>query len=63
VEGEKGTGRVQMSTGIQVVLMDGSVRHVELPVWVELVDNRTGQTQGGNYVYYTGTVSVSGDGE
>jgi hypothetical protein len=63
VEGEKGTGRVQMSTGIQVVLMDGSVRHVELPVWMELVDNGTGRTLGGNYHYYTGTLSVSGDGD
>ena len=60
VEGEKGTGRVQMSTGIQVVLMDGSVRHVDLPVWVELVENRTGRSSAGTY--YTGTVSVSGDG-
>jgi hypothetical protein len=60
-EGEKGTGRVHMGTGIQAVLMDGSVRHFDLPVWVELVNNRTGQTQGGDY--YTGTVSVSGDGE
>ena len=61
VEGEKGTGRVQMGTSIQFVLMDGSVRHLELPVWVELVDNRTGRTQGGDY--FTGSVTVSGDGE
>jgi hypothetical protein len=63
VVGEKGTGRVQMATGIQALFMDGSVREVELPVSVELVDNRTGRTQDGGYVYYTGTVSVSGDGE
>lgn len=60
VEGEKGTGRVQMATGVQAVLMDGSVRHVDLPVWIEQMENRTGQSSAGTY--YTGTVSVSGDG-
>jgi hypothetical protein len=63
VEGEKGTGRVQMATGIQVLLMDGSVRNVEIPLSVELVDNRTGRTQDGGYVYFTGSVTVSDDGE
>lgn len=60
-EGEKGSGRVHMGTGIKAVLMDGSVRHVDLPVWVELVDNRTGQSHGGDY--FTGSITVSGDGE
>lgn len=60
VAGEKGTGRVQMATGVQAAFMDGSVRHVNLPVWVELVENRTGSTSGGDY--YTGTVTISGDG-
>lgn len=49
-----------MSTGVQAVLMDGSVRHVDLPVWVEVVENRSGKTTGGSY--YTGTLTVSGDG-
>ena len=56
-------GPVQVRTDIQVVLMDGSVRHVSIPVWMELVNNSTGATiesSGGSY--YAGTVSVSGDG-
>lgn len=60
--GDMKTKRLQVRTGIQVVLMDGSVRHVNLPVSMELVDKTTGTTMDGNYVYYTGTVSVSGDG-
>jgi hypothetical protein len=55
-------GRVQVRPSIQVVLMDGSVRHVKLSVSMELVDP-SGRTIGQNYGdYYTGTVSVSGDG-
>ena len=42
--GEEGTGRLQVYAGIQVVLLDGSVRPFELPVWLELVDSRTGGT-------------------
>ena len=43
--------------------MDGSVRHFKIPVWMELVDKNTGSTiDGGNGDYFTGTVSVSGDG-
>ena len=60
VQGDYGTERLQVRAGIQVALMDGSVRHFELPVWMELVDNRTGSTIGGNY--FTGTITVSGDG-
>jgi hypothetical protein len=39
------------------------VRNVEIPLSVELVDNRTGRTQDGGYVYFTGSVTVSDDGE
>lgn len=60
VAGEGLTGRSQMRAGFQVALMDGSVRNVNIPVWLELVDTATGTTQGGNY--YTGSVTVSGDG-
>ena len=57
------TGRVQVGSGIQVLMMDGSVRTVKLSVWRELVSTRTGSTNGGDGGdYYTGTVSVSGDG-
>jgi hypothetical protein len=59
-EGEKGTGRLQVRAGIQVVFMDGSVRHIEFPVWMEVVENRTGDTKGGPY--FTGSVTVSADG-
>lgn len=63
VAGEQLTGRLQVRAGIQVALMDGSVRHVNIPVWMELVDKSTGTTIDGGYGdYYTGTVSVSGDG-
>lgn len=60
VAGEEKTGRLQVGTGIQVLLMDGSVRPFKFSVSRERVDNRTGSTSGGSY--YTGTVSVSGDG-
>ena len=57
--GEEGTGRLQVRAGIQVALMDGSVRHVKLPVSMEVMDNRTGATKGGPY--FTGSVTVSDD--
>jgi hypothetical protein len=60
VPGEERTGRLQVREGVQVALMDGSVRPVKLSVSMEVVDNRTGSTSGGDY--YTGTISVSGDG-
>jgi hypothetical protein len=60
VPGEDMTGRVEVRASIQVVLMDGSVRPVKLAVSMERMDNRTGSSSGGDY--YTGTVSVSGDG-
>ena len=60
VAGEEKTGRLQMGSGIQVLLMDGSVREVKFSVSIERVDNRTGTSSAGTY--YTGTVSVSGDG-
>ena len=59
VAGEEGTGRLQVRSGIQVVLMDGSVRHVKLVVSEEVVNNRTGGTSSGTY--YTGSVTVSDD--
>ena len=62
VVGEEKTGRLQVRSGIQAVLLDGSVRPVRVSVSMQLVDNNTGTTEGGNYHYYTGTVSVSGDG-
>jgi hypothetical protein len=58
--GEEVTKRLQVRAGFQVALMDGSVRNVNIPVWLELVDTATGTTQGGNY--YTGSVTVSSDG-
>ena len=60
VPGEERTGRLQVREGVQVALMDGSVRPVKLSVSMEVVDNRTGSTSGGDY--YTATISVSGDG-
>lgn len=57
--GDEKTGRLQVRAGVQVLLMDGSVRPVKLHMSMEVV-NRTGTTVGGSY--YTGTVSVSGDG-
>jgi len=60
VAGEERTGRLQVRAGIQVALMDGSVRPVKLHVSREVVNNRTGSSSGGDY--YTGTVSVSSDG-
>lgn len=63
VPGEDNTGRLQVASGIQAAFMDGSVRTIKLSVSMELVDS-TGRTKdippGGDY--YTGTVSVSGDG-
>lgn len=60
VAGEPRTGRVQVRAVIQFVLSDGSVRPVKyLPVWLAVVDNRTGATKGGPY--FTGSVTVSGD--
>lgn len=60
VAGEELTGRLQVRAGFQVALMDGSVRNVNIPVWLELVNTATGTTEGGSY--YTGTVTVSSDG-
>ncbi len=60
VPGEERTGRLQMRTGIQVVSMDGTVRTVKLSVGMEVMNNHTGSSSGGDY--YTGTVTVSGDG-
>ncbi len=59
VPGEELTGRLPVSTVIQVVSMDGSTRPVNLHVSMERVD-RTGSSSTGNY--YTGSVTVSGDG-
>jgi hypothetical protein len=57
VAGEEGTGRLQVRAGIQVALMDGSVRSVKsFPVTIELMDSHSGGS------YYTGTVTVSSDG-
>jgi hypothetical protein len=58
VTGEDGTGSLPVGTGIQVALMDGSVRNVNLHVSMERVD-RTGSTSGGEY--FTGSVTVSDD--
>ena len=52
--------RQQVRAGVQVVLMDGSVREVKLSLAIEVVNNRAGGTGDGDY--FTGTVSVSGDG-
>lgn len=58
--GEEKTGRLQVRAVVQIALLDGSVRSFKLPVWVAVVNNRTGSTtSGGNY--FCGTVSVSGD--
>lgn len=59
--GEDGTGIVQVRSGIQVALMDGSVRYVKLLGSMELVATGTGSTVGEGD-YFAGTVSVSGDG-
>ena len=60
VKGEEGSGRKQLSGVVQFVLGDGSVRPVKVHVWREVINNQTGSTTDGNY--FTGTVSVSGDG-
>jgi hypothetical protein len=60
VAGEEVMKRLQVRAGFQVALMDGSVRNVNIPAWLELVYTATGTTQGGSY--YTGTVTVSSDG-
>ena len=54
VAGEPSTGRLQVRADIQVALMDGSVRPFKLPVSMELVDNRTGATVVGDYIFLTG---------
>jgi hypothetical protein len=51
---------VQTSAGIPLALMEGSVRPVKLSVSMEVMNNRSGSTSGGEY--FTGTVTVSGDG-
>ena len=63
VPGEDKTGRLPVRADIQVVLLDGSVRTVRLHGSMELVDS-TGRTMGvpSGGDYYTGTVTVSGDG-
>ena len=60
MKGEEGSGRKQVSGVVQLSLMDGSVRPIKVHIWREVVNNRTGSTSDGNY--FTGTVSVSGDG-
>ncbi len=60
VPGEEQTGRLQVRSGIQVILMDGSVRPVKLSVSMEVVNNRTGSSSSGTY--YTGSITVSDDG-
>jgi YD repeat-containing protein len=60
VKVEDGSGRKQMSGVVQFALMDGSVRPVKVHIWREVVNDRTGSSAGGEY--FTGTVSVSGDG-
>ena len=57
--GDEKTGREQMRTSIQILLMDGSVKSVKLSVSMEVLE-RTGSTTGGDY--FTGSVTVSGDG-
>jgi len=59
VPGEELTGRLLVSTVIEVVSMDGSVRPVNLHVSMERVD-RSGSSSSGTY--FTGSVTVSGDG-
>ena len=58
---EDGTGIVQVRSGMQVALMDGSVRYVKLHGSMEVVANSTGSTIGEGD-YFTRTVTVSGDG-
>lgn len=63
VAGDERTGRLLVRVEIRIELMNTSERAVSVPVWMELVDKPTGSTisgSGGNY--FTGTVSVSGDG-
>ena len=57
---ELGTGLPQVRVSTEMVSMDGSERPVELPFSIERVNTRTGSSSGGDY--FTGTVSVSGDG-
>lgn len=61
VPGDVMTGRLQVREDVRVALMDGSVRPVKLSISREVVNNRTGSSSSGGD-YYTGTVSVSGDG-
>lgn len=51
---------VQLSAGVPAASIDGSVRPVKLSVSMEVVNNRTGSTSRGSY--YTGTLTVSGEG-
>jgi hypothetical protein len=60
IAGEEIMGRLQVRAGYQVAVMDSSLRNVNIPAWLEIVDTATGTTQGGSY--YTGTVTVSSDG-
>lgn len=62
LSGEAGTGRLQLRGVVQVSFSDGSVRTLSksFPVSMEVIDNRSGSTNGGDY--YTGTVTVSSDG-
>ena len=59
VAGEERTGRLLVRTEIRVSSMDGSVLPIKLHVSMEHV-NRIGVSSGGNY--FTGTITVSGDG-
>lgn len=61
--GEKKTGRLQVRAALEAIPVDVSVRYANIRVFTELLDRQTGTTLEHNYVYYTGTVSVSGDGE
>jgi hypothetical protein len=56
--GDAATGNTPVASGIQVVLMDGSVKNVNLHVSMERVD-RNGSTNSGTY--FTGSVTVSAD--
>jgi hypothetical protein len=58
VAGEEGTGRVQVRAVIQVVLMDGSVRPVNLSVSMEVMDNRTGGTTHDVWTSGLGSIDV-----
>jgi hypothetical protein len=61
VPGEERTGRLQVRPSIKVALLDGAEGPVNLSLTVEVVNNRSGSTSSAG-TYYTGTVSVSGDG-